>query len=323
MRELTTNRAIYRIYSRTWARTKELGMYNESTYKDSNVYIDKKVVDKVDLTKPLNRVSTLPENAKLIFHSTSKFPRHKLELSSYKRKIKENLADYMVGNADSINLLQQTYKYVRAFVTENIIYVTQDDTITKEAMLKTWPELKIIDVLDDYAVVWFTKEQYLYYEYMQGLHTLPIISDEDMNKLIDAKNERITEDVLDSLIDLMTSKSEENIVLGVKLFTQFNLSATPCLTNMFLMMYNDYIIKTNATSSVLYKNLVATYPPKWKSKHNIDKLLEMGFVDDEEKILVSKLVLNFFEPEIKKLIEDANIYIKHLDVKFKYSIVNE
>lgn len=183
--------------------------------------------------------------------------------------------------------------------------------------------MKITDVIDNYAIVWFTKEQYLYYEYMQGLHTLPIISDEDMNKLIDAKNERITEDVLDSLIDLMTSRNDENIVLGVKLFTQFNLSATPCLTNMFLMMYNELICRTSATSSVLYKNLIATYPPKFKSKYNIDKILEIGFVDDEEKMLVSKIVLSFFEPEIKRLIEDANVYIKHLNVKFKYDIANE
>lgn len=53
----------------------------------------------VNKEKKIPTVQVIPDNAKLIFHSTSKFPRHKLAITNYQRKVKEALADYMVGNA--------------------------------------------------------------------------------------------------------------------------------------------------------------------------------------------------------------------------------
>ena len=321
MRELTSNKMVYQVYARTWNKKIELSMYRFSD--NGKIWIDKEVMDKVDWTQQINRVTTLPDKAKLIFHESSKFPRHKLELSTYKRKIKKELADYMVGNAVEIDFKRQTAKYPRAFISDNSIYLTYDNTITSQHIIDNCPGAKITKVKEDYEMVGITKEQYLYYEYMQGLHTLPIISDEDLNKLIDGNNERIDEDSLDTLIDLMESGNAENIILGTKLFTQFNLTATPCLTEMFLMMYNTHMTRTKVTTSIVYKNMINTFPPRYKSKYNVESILEKGFVDDEEKSLVKKLVLKFIEPDVKQAVIDANKYIERLKIKFEYSIVDE
>lgn len=229
----------------------------------------------------------------------------------------------MVGNASEIDFKRQTAKYTRAFISDNSIYLTYDNTITSQHIIDNCPGVKITKVKEDYEMVGITKEQYLYYEYMQGLHTLPIISDEDLNKLIDGNNERIDEDSLDTLIDLMESGNAENIILGTKLFTQFNLSATPCLTEMFLMMYHTNMTRTKVTTSIVYKNMINTFPPRYKSKYNVENILEKGFVDDEEKSLVTKLILKFIEPDVKQAVIDANKYIERLKIKFEYSIVDE
>lgn len=78
-------------------------------WKDKYLHVDtfrfreklfcKNNLKNVNKEKKIPTVQVIPDNAKLIFHSTSKFPRHKLAITNYQRKIKESLADYIVGNA--------------------------------------------------------------------------------------------------------------------------------------------------------------------------------------------------------------------------------
>ena len=51
----------------------------------TKVFAENKI-ENLNWSNTINTVTTLPDDAKLYFHKTSKFPRHKLELTSYKRK---------------------------------------------------------------------------------------------------------------------------------------------------------------------------------------------------------------------------------------------
>lgn len=290
----------------------------------NDVFID---FSKINYNKDyeIPTTSTLPEGAKLVFHKTSKFPRHKLEITTYKRKIKENLADYMVGNYKKFNLLNKFVTYYRAYFTEDSIYVIQDSDATYEAICREFPTLKdkIIDTVDDFKILVLDKEQLLYLEYMEGEHTKPLISDGDLNKLVDGKSDKLTEEDIESIVELLKSKDQENINLGAKLLTQFNLSATPCLTSLFLMLYDKYIKYSNARTSVVYKNLITEFPPLYESDYNINHIInKYGFADEEEKRLCRKLMVCRILPDVEYAINSRNTLLEKFGVKVKYEVVD-
>lgn len=323
MKEISTNKEVIKI-DRHWSAREKLT--TRSNFYWTHTLIDERAVDSEKLANyELPSVTELSEKAKLIFHKTSKFPRHKLEITTYQRKIKENLADYMVGNADKFNIVICRHTYRKAFITPDIIYITNDAAITYAMFKANFPAYKDneIEYIEDYKLVNLTKENLLYLEYMEGKHTIPIISDESLNKLVDGNNEKLNAEVLDSIIELVKSGNKDNVVLGTKLFTQFNLSATPCLTRLFLMLYNEVIKQTDARNSVVYKNVLEQFGPVYiDSEFNIRRMLTtIPPVDREELALVRKLIQSRFDYVLENFINDKNETYKGLGLKIEYKIV--
>jgi len=210
-------------------------------------------------------------------------------------------------------------------VFEEKIVVTNDDDVTLE-VLKQDAHFKTAtfkETIDNYEILALNKEQILTLEYMQGLHTIPLISDEQLNKAVDGKTDKMTPDDLNSIIELIVSKDSENVSLGIKLFTQFNLSAMPLFTRLFLMMFNGIIATTRANTSVVYKNLVTLYPPQYLSDNMINRLFEaLPIADDEEKALVTILLTRYVAPNLEKYVDDRNKLLKHVGLKYEYKIVD-
>lgn len=208
---------------------------------------------------------------------------------------------------------------------EEGIVVTNDDAVTLE-VLKQDARFKTAtfkETIDNYEILALNKEQILTLEYMQGLHTTPLISDEQLNKAVDGKTDKMTPDDLNSIIELIVSKDSENVGLGIKLFTQFNLSAMPLFTRLFLMMFNGIIATTRASTSVVYKNLVTLYPPQYLSDNTIIRLFEaLPIADDEEKALVTILLKRYIAPNLEKYVDDRNKLLKHVGLKYEYKIVD-
>lgn len=324
MQELKSGKALIRIRYAGYGIYKHLIQDNRIWNRPSSVLIDfSKCNYNKDYEIPIT--TTLPEEAKLIFHKTSKFPRHKLEITSYKRKIKESLADYMVGNYQKFNPSVNSSTYFKAFVSKDKIYVIQDSQITLDEIHKAFPEIQgtITETINDFKLLSLTKEELLYLEYMEGEHTKPIISDKDLNKLVDKKSDRLTEQDIESIVELLKSKDEENINLGAKLLTQFNLSATPCLTSLFLMTYHKYIQYSSARTSVVYKNLISEFPPILETEYNIKQIInKYGFVDEEEKLLCRKLMIDKLLPDVEFSINSRNTLLEKFGVKIKYEVVD-
>ena len=133
----------------------------------------------------------------------------------------------------------------------------------------------------------------------------------------------MTPDDLNSIIELIVSKDSENVSLGIKLFTQFNLSAMPLFTRLFLMMFNGIIATTRAITSVVYKNLVTLYPPQYLSDNTIIRLFEaLPIVDNEEKALVTILLTRYVAPNLEKYVDDRNKLLKYVGLKYEYKIVD-
>lgn len=264
----------------------------------------------------------VPEDAKIIFHKNSKFPRHKLAITKYQRKIKENLADFLVGNYSKTDgKIGITYNKV--FITENDILCTYDNDVTKENIEEIFNKT-VIEVRQNESFVNLNREELLYVEYMLGKHTIPLITDELMNKLVDAHNDRITQEEVESIIDLLKTNDKDNVILGTKLLTQFNLNATPLFTKIFLTLYHDKIAHyPEAKNSVVYKNLIGQFPPGYKVICSIRNILnKTAPVDDEEKNMVQKLVLDFILPGIENRIKEDNETLKLIGLKLELNTLN-
>lgn len=321
MREETTGKIIYKASHYSW-RNNELTLENLHNYGMKG--FDSRIFGQLDLNKVIPTVDTIPENSKLIFHNTSKFPRHKLEITTFKRKIKENLADYLVGNSKKIDLRSRIGSK-RAFVFDTHIIITWDEKVTLEELkgLKPLKDREFIEVVEDYYVILLNKEQILTLEYLQGMHTIPLISDEQLNKAVDSKTDKMTEDDLNSIIELIQSKDVENINLATKLFTQFNLSAMPLFTRLFLMMFHETIRRSGANTSVVYKNLTTLYPPTYCADYNIISLFKaIPTMESEEKILVTNLMLRYISPNVERVLEDRNKLLNLVGLKYEYKIVD-
>ena len=197
-------------------------------------YIAKDKLENPNWNTQISTVKTLPDNAKLVFHSTSKFPRHKLGLTTFKREIKEKGADFIVGNFKSIPYTSIT-TYTHAYETDTRLYVTQLTTVDLTVFnVEHGIDLSTAKHYTDYEMITAEKEHLFYLDYITGKHSLPVISDDDLNKIIDGNQERLSITELSTIVEMIKSRDKENVNLALKLFAQFNLSADPTFSWLFL-----------------------------------------------------------------------------------------
>lgn len=289
----------------------------------TKVFAENKI-ENLNWNNTINTVTTLPEDAKLYFHKTSKFPRHKLELTSYKRKIKESAANYVVANF-SINA-QSTYTttYKHAWELDDTILVTHIDNINYSIFNNEYNiDLSIWTHYADYKMLSLNAEDEFYIECLCGKHTLPIILDKDLNKLVDNKLERLTTDEVTTLMELIKSRDKENINLALKLFAQFNLTADPLFSHLFLSIHARSFV---GISSVLYTNLKKQFQPHshcWYM-YVLNQLKNNQPKDDEEKALLTHLLKDYLVNErlsINTFMEFKNLGYE-LDMEEMYGQTN-
>lgn len=278
------------------------------------VYVAKEKLKGANWNMIIPIVTTIPEESNLVFHKTSKFPRHKLGLTTFKRKIKEKGANYIVGNFSSPHV-QDTVSWKHAFETDDTIYVTHLDTINFNVLeLEHGVQLSYAKQYNDYVCISASKENLFYFDYIQGKHSLPVISDKDLNALVDKKQERLSIEELSTIIEMIKSRDKENVNLALKLFAQFNLSADPLMAWSFLSIYARHFSGIN---SVLYTNLKEQFNP---SRH----LWYMGLLnhykvnmpkDDHERDLINRLLADYII--IDRLSVNTVLEFKNLGYKIE------
>jgi hypothetical protein len=254
-------------------------------------------------------VKTLPEEAKLVFHKTSTFPRHKLGLTTFKRKIKEKGADFIVGNFSKMHL-SDVHVYVNAYETENTIYITQLSMLSIDVFYaEMGVDLSNATHYTNYELLAVTKENQFYIDYICGKHSLPVISDDDLNAIVDNKQERLSITELSTIMEMVKSGDKENVNLALKLFAQFNLSADPTFSWLFLSIFNRNF---SGISSVLYTNLKNQFIPLRNGwyYHILEGLKRRTPIDDHETELISYLLKDYLVVQnlsVKTFMEFRNL----------------
>lgn len=308
MHEVLSGKRIIRINNH-WSNTRTYST-NDYWWKPvGTVYMAKNKIKNANWDMEIPTVKILPEEAKLVFHKTSKFPRHKLGLTTFKRKIKEKGSDFIVGNFSKTRA-SDVDTYANAYETENTIYVTQLQTFSIDVFYaETGVDLSNAIHHVDYKLLSVTKENQFYIDYICGKHSLPVISDDDLNTIVDNKQERLSITELSTIVEMVKSRDKENANLALKLFAQFNLSADPTLSWLFLSIHSQYF---TGISSVLYTNLKKQFAPQQRPWYwsILNVLIKKTPKDDHERELITYLLqdyLNVQNLSVKTFLEFKNL----------------
>lgn len=286
--------------------------YNTSEYwycRANTVYMAKDKIQNANWDMEIPTVNILPEEAKLIFHKTSNFPRHKLGLTTFKRKIKEKGADFIVGNFKKVKSTDSVI-YSNAYETENEIYITQLSTINLDLLYKEcYIDLSSATHYTNYEIFIVEKEQIFYIDYICGKHFLPVISDNDLNTIVDNKQERLSVTELSTIMEMVKSRDKENVNLALKLFAQFNLSSDPTLSWLFLSIFSQHFAGIN---SVLYTNLKKQFNPQSRAWYwsILNTLTKNTPKDDHETELITYLLQDYLTVSnlsVKTFLEFKNL----------------
>ena len=308
MQEVLSGKRVIKIGNH-WSNNRTYST-NDYWWKSAGtVYMAKNKIENANWDMQIPTVKTLPEEAKLVFHKTSNFPRHKLGLTTFKRKIKEKGADFIVGNFSKIRE-SDIDTYVNAYETENTIYITQMPMISLE-VFKSEIGVDLSNAIHyiDYKLLCVTKENQFYIDYICGKHSLPVISDDDLNAIVDNKQERLSITELSTIMEMVKSRDKENANLALKLFAQFNLSADPTLSWAFLSIYSPCFV---GISSVLYTNLKKQFNPMkrpwyWSILNTLSKRVPN---DKHERELITYLLQDYLTVSnlsVKSFLEFKNL----------------
>lgn len=175
--------------------------------------------------------SKVPSDAKLCFNATSKFPRFKLEQTNYKRKIKPELADYIIINTEIPVNGSRLYVYTNNVDT---LYVCFDCApANKDAKLLDSMVYTLTSNVKEYLDLHKSNYKYL--------------SDDQLNALCDNCAPDLNLDTLNQIMNLVFSTDKENIELGLKVFASVNVSKYPMTTRYLLSCVNLPAINKNVT----------------------------------------------------------------------------
>ena len=309
MQEFLSKKEIIKISDYWNPRSKQYTI-NDWWWRGTGCYcVAKDKLENPNWAMQIPTVKTLPDNAKLVFHSTSKFPRHKLGLTTFKRKIKEKGADFIVGNFKSIPHTSIT-TYTHAYETDTKLYVTQLTTVDLAVFNAEYGvDLSTAKHYTDYEMITAEKEHLFYIDYITGKHSLPIISDDDLNKIIDGNQERLSITELSTIVEMVKSRDKENVNLALKLFAQFNLSADPTFSWLFLSIFSRNF---SGISSVLYTNLKNQFTPLRNSWYYyiLEGLKHRTPIDDHETELINYLLKDYLVVQnlsVKTFMEFRNL----------------
>ena len=130
-----------------------------------------------------------------------------------------------------------------------------------------------------------------------------------MNTIIDNKQERLSVTELSTIMEMVKSRDKENVNLALKLFAQFNLSADPTLSWLFLSIYSQSF---TGISSVLYTNLKKQFDPMkrpwyWSILNTLSKRVPN---DKHERELITYLLQDYLTVSnlsVKTFLEFKNL----------------
>lgn len=240
-------------------------------------------------------------SATLYFDKGCTFPRFKLQETDFKRCVKPSKADYIVIPRDILKdctnySVDPKFKY--KFEYDNCEYLVSTEFYSFYTNLR---ELCVpIDFQD--LVYCSTKSvaQTLYN--IKFVYDKPFIYEDDLELLISKDLEKLDEESLMSIYDMLKSSDESSIELGCKLLSSFDVFEVPLAISMLLFLTQNNWIKNKGANSTTFKSSLQALNYPLCGYRYIDYVFkEHAIKCDKDRQLAKKLI----EPWIRQTIQDA------------------
>ena len=187
-------------------------------------------------------VSNIEENSKIYFYKQSKFPRFKLQETSYKRVIKQDKADYFeIPKIPNYTYFGEFYIFENDcavfMVNKNII-----DTYADGDLKIFLEKLEAIENRSNFnpeptyigPIYKVKKSESYIFDFVEKFPNTKIILDSKMNEIVIKAFQPITEDDVNTILPMLKSSDSETIGLGLKLLANTDITATPYLAYTIL-----------------------------------------------------------------------------------------
>lgn len=280
----------------------------------------------------------LKDGSVLLFSKTSKFPRFKLEGTTFKRCIKMDKADCVVINC--LDFTSYDHRYVlegaeNYYVVQEALptfYGSNDKQYVQEYaddlynFLKKRPYMfgeKVTPKLiySDVSIV-ITKDSNVVYNIMTDKIT-STITDDALDKIVSGTLDDINEDAFNSIKEMFDSPDMSTVGLGLRLLAGYNISKASIAVQI-LLRYNYYKLRdTNEWNSVAVKQLIKhiNFNTIGCSTPSLRTYFKYVPTNDLDKKLCADLLKSYTKKVFSDTINEINDAICKNDIyNFKVSV---
>lgn len=288
------------------------------TYRqDYGIYGHNKqeVLDKIK-ENLITDTSKINLSATLYFDKSSTFPRFKLQETDFTRCVKLDKADYIV-----IPKLSKNLKDYEVVTGQACKFDYQDmEVYCNTAMYLKYQCLHDIaeSVPHTKFLVTDTKAESLFLLNLLTIYDKPLIYDTDLEQLISKDLEKLDEENLSSLYDMLHSSDESSVELGCKLLATFDVHEVSLATSMLLFLTQDHWIPNKGSNATSFKSMLKTLNYPDYGYRYIDYVFhDHAIQSDKDRQLAKKLI----EPWIRTQIEQVtNMKIENCPFKIEIDI---
>lgn len=280
----------------------------------------------------------LKDGSVLLFSKTSKFPRFKLEGTTFKRCIKVDKADcvvincldftsydhrYVLEGAENYYVVQEALptfygsndkQYVREYADDLYNFLKKRPYMFGE---KVTPKLIYSDVS-----IAITKDSNVVYNIMTDKIT-STITDDALDKIVSSTLDDINEDAFNSIKEMFDSPDMSTVGLGLRLLAGYNISKASIAVQI-LLRYNYYKLRdTNEWNSVAVKQLIKhiNFNMIGYSIRSLYTYFKYVPINDLDKKLCAELLKSYTKKVFSNTINEINDAIcKNNIYNFKVSV---
>lgn len=273
------------------------------------------VLDKIK-ENLITDISKINLSATLYFDKSSTFPRFKLQETDFTRCVKLDKADYIV-----IPKLSKDIKDNEVISGQAYKFNYQDTEVYCESTM--YHKYKCLhEIAESVPHTKFlatdTKAEALFLLNLLTIYNKPLIYDTDLEQLISKDLEKLDEENLSSLYDMLHSSDESSVELGCKLLATFDVHEVSLATSMLLFLTQDHWIPNKGSNSTSFKSMLKTLNYPDYGYRYIDYVFrDHAIQSDKDRQLAKKLI----EPWIRTQIEQVtNMKIENCPFKIEIDI---
>lgn len=243
-------------------------------------------------------LSSINRSATLYFDKSCTFPRYKLQGTDFKRCVKLDKADYIIiPDITKFRLYDVPASFDYMLTIDDNIYLYSKGFYEYYDELKQGVSSNITHFLECYSKSALTTVISIALEYNK-----PLIYEADLDKIISKDLEKLDDESLMSIFEMMSSQDEASIELGCKLLASYDVYETTLASAMLLFLTQKNWIRNKGAKSVSFTSMLQNLKYPHYGFSNVDYIFQnFPISSDKDKHLAQLLV----EPWIRQIIEEA------------------